>query len=63
MDFTGKEDFKESWGKANPNRYGYIKLYTSGSIPTGKPAEIKVTSTGYPDSLNWDDFATSAEQW
>lgn len=63
MDFSGSSDFKERWGKDDPNRYEYIKLYNQTQIPIGKPDTIEITSTGFPDTLNWDDFATPVENW
>lgn len=63
MDFSGSSDFKERYGKNNPNRYEYIKLYNQIQIPDGKPNKIEITSTGFPDTLNWDDFATPVENW
>lgn len=62
VDLGGSEDFKDRWNKGNATRYEYIKLYNQKSINyTG--SDIEITSTAYPDSLAWDDFATSADNW
>jgi hypothetical protein len=55
--------FEDDQKRQNPNRYGYIKMYNTSALPNGKPSDIKITSTGFPDSLGWDDFATPVEAW
>lgn len=55
--------FESDQKRQNPNRYGYIKMYNTNVLPDGKPSDIEITSTGFPDSLSWDDFATSVEAW
>lgn len=57
--------FKEDPSRQEVNRYGYIKMYNTSSLPKPdeKPSTITVTSTGFPESLSWDDFATPVENW
>lgn len=44
------------------SRYGYIKLYNNIDLPD--TFEIsKVKSIGFPNTLDWDDFATPSETY
>ena len=59
-------DFKDVWGKKDSCRYEYIKMYNVNDVPTRsseQSEQIKITSTGFPESLSWDDFATPVENW
>lgn len=64
LDFDSTDEFKTRWAAVNGNRYGYIKLYNKTQKASLSGIDkINITSTGYPDSLNWDDFATGVENW
>lgn len=66
VDLSDGADFKQTWGKENSQRYEYIKMYNIDDIddiPSPKPDKIEITSTGFPESLGWDDFATPVENW
>ena len=60
---SGSSDFKERHTGNDSNRFQYIKLYNKHNIQNKPQNGIKITSVGYPDSINWDDFATPVENW
>ena len=56
MDFRGGDDEEETWFNLD-KIFSYSKLYYSKDILPDS-AEYEIQSTGFPETLNWDDFAT-----
>lgn len=59
VSFRGRKDFSENYYSTN-KRYSYAKLYNSDS--SDLPQTTAITSISYPETLGWDDFATSAAE-
>lgn len=59
IDLQGSADFKENIAGDQETRYAYAKLYYDyqGQMPNIIGNEYKVSSIGFPETLNWNDFA------
>lgn len=61
--------FNTEFREKSAGRYSYIKMYDHTNLPSwcydnnGKIKTYKIESTGFPDTLSWDDFASSKEEY
>lgn len=60
LSFIQNDDFDYKYKTQAASRHSYIKLYNS--TPIVKDI-IKIKSIGFPDTLGWDDFASSQQQY
>lgn len=57
------DDFNSTFRSLSASRHSYIKLYNHTDINENIDDVYKIKSIGFPDTLNWDEFASPAEQY